>query len=111
LVENEVATVAAVHPVELANTVMSPMSALSSNALFHRAERLCTLAAPIAALLFFYVLGLGVLLGAEFNAAIEQMWPTPARAPRAFDRRGWQRLDDVDGQPDESPPPPGGMDS
>ncbi len=70
-----------------------------------------TLAAPIAALLFFYVLGLGVLLGAEFNAAIEQMWPTPARAPRTFDRRGWQRLDDVDRQPDESPPSPGGMDS
>jgi membrane protein len=70
-----------------------------------------TLAAPIAALLFFYVIGLGVLLGAEFNAAIEQMWPTPARVPRAVDRRGWRRLDDVDGQPDESPPPPAGMDS
>ena len=30
------------------------------------------LATPIAALLFFYVLALGVLLGAEFNAALEE---------------------------------------
>ena len=45
-----------------------------------------TLAAPIAALLFFFVLALGVLLGAEFNAAIEQMTPSKAR------RRGcWTR--------------------
>jgi membrane protein len=62
-----------------------------------------TLAAPIAALLFFYILGLGVLLGAEFNAAIEQMAPTPKRPARVLDERGWQRLEDVDGQPDESP--------
>jgi membrane protein len=38
-----------------------------------------TLAAPIAALLFFFVLALGVLIGAELNAAIEQTWPTPVR--------------------------------
>ena len=38
-----------------------------------------TLAAPIAALLFFFVLALGVLLGAEFNAAIEQP-RSPARS-------------------------------
>jgi membrane protein len=66
-----------------------------------------TLAAPIAALLFFYILALGVLLGAEFNAAIEQMWPTPARPPRLLNRRAWQNLADVDAQSDESPPPPG----
>jgi membrane protein len=35
------------------------------------------LAAPIAALLFFFVLALAVLLGAELNATIEQMWPSP----------------------------------
>ena len=38
-----------------------------------------TLAAPIAALLFFFVLALGVLLGAEFNAAIEQRKPAQIR--------------------------------
>lgn len=67
-----------------------------------------TLAAPIAALLFFYVLALGVLLGAELNAAIEQLSPTPAR--RARDVRRWQRLDDVDDRSvaqAEEPPPAG----
>lgn len=42
------------------------------------------LAAPIGALLFFYVLALAVLLGAELNATIEQTWPTqppPAETP------------------------------
>lgn len=48
------------------------------------------LAAPIAALLFFYVLALGVLLGAEFNAAIEQYKPSRPRVPRVLDPRGWQ---------------------
>jgi membrane protein len=48
------------------------------------------LAAPIAALLFFYVLALGVLLGAEFNAAIEEHAPTPRRKPRVLRSRGWQ---------------------
>jgi membrane protein len=37
------------------------------------------LAAPIGALLFFYVLALAVLLGAELNATIEQTWPTRKR--------------------------------
>jgi membrane protein len=36
------------------------------------------LAAPIGALLFFYVLALAVLLGAELNATIERTWPTRA---------------------------------
>jgi len=80
-----------------------------------------TLAAPIAALLFFYILGLGVLLGAEFNAAIEQLAPTPVRPPRVLDPRGWRSLDDLD-RADESSDesqadrqssdePPGGKDS
>lgn len=46
------------------------------------------LAAPIAALLFFYVLALGVLLGAEFNAAIEHTWPSKRR----MRLRRWQTL-------------------
>ena len=41
------------------------------------------LAAPIAALLFFYVLAIAVLLGAELNAAIEELWPSrPTRRQR-----------------------------
>jgi membrane protein len=54
------------------------------------------LAAPIAALLFFYVLALGVLFGAEFNAAIEQLAPTPVKPPRVLHPRNWQRLDKTD---------------
>ena len=59
------------------------------------------LAAPIAALLFFYLLALGVLLGAEFNAAIEQVSPTPIRQRRVLNPRAWQRLEDDD-PPDQS---------
>ena len=51
-----------------------------------------TLAAPIAALLFFFVLALGVLLGAEFNAAIEAQAPTQAKRPRVLNPRGWQQV-------------------
>jgi membrane protein len=53
-----------------------------------------TLAAPIAALLFFFVLALGVLLGAEFNAAIDQRWPSRPRRPRLL-HRGWRHLDQM----------------
>lgn len=52
-----------------------------------------TLAAPVAALLFFYVLALGVHLGAEFNAAIEGEFPTPPRPPRVLATRAWRKLD------------------
>jgi membrane protein len=54
-----------------------------------------TLAAPIAALLFFYALALGVLYGAEVNAAIEQLAPTKAKSPRVLHPRNWQRLTDA----------------
>ncbi len=50
-----------------------------------------TLAAPVAALLYFYVLALGVLLGAEFNAAIEELSPTPIRQPRVLNAKAWQQ--------------------
>jgi membrane protein len=39
------------------------------------------LAAPIGALLFFYLLALAVLMGAELNASIEHTWPTRPAAP------------------------------
>ena len=58
-----------------------------------------TIAAPIAALLFFYVLALGVLFGAEFNAAIEHYSPTRPRKPRVLNPRDWQRLEPVDELP------------
>ena len=50
-----------------------------------------TLAAPIAALLFFYLLALGVLLGAEFNAEIERTAPSQKTGPRPG--RGWRQVD------------------
>jgi membrane protein len=37
------------------------------------------LAAPIAVLLFLFFIALAILLGAEFNATIEQMWPSRRR--------------------------------
>lgn len=55
------------------------------------------LAAPVAALLFFYVLALGVLLGAEFNAAIEHTWPSK-RKVRA---RRWQTLPPAEDAPNQ----------
>jgi membrane protein len=58
-----------------------------------------TLAAPIAALLFFFILALGVLFGAEFNAAIERLSPTPVKPPRVL-RNGWQQVDGP--EPDQS---------
>jgi membrane protein len=56
------------------------------------------LAAPIAALLFFFVLALGVLLGAEFNAAIQERTPARVKPPRVLDPRNWQTF-----TPDEAP--------
>ncbi len=62
-----------------------------------------SLGTPVAALLFFYVLALGVLLGAEFNAAVERTWPSlpptrvrmldPAVARQLVDR-GWTVISD-----------------
>ena len=59
----------------------------------HQSHAYGTLAGPIAALLFLFVLALGVLLGAEFNAAIEWMWPSRERRPRALHPRRWKWLD------------------
>jgi membrane protein len=45
------------------------------------------LATPIAFLLFGFLLGLSVVLGAHFNNAVEQAWPSrPVPAPRRMDR-------------------------
>ncbi|MGX6512255.1 YihY/virulence factor BrkB family protein [Rhodococcus sp. SJ-2] len=45
------------------------------------------LAAPIAFLLFTFFLGFAVVIGAEFNATIQEMWP--ARATRIEQWRVW----------------------
>ena len=55
-----------------------------------------SIAAPIAALLFFFVLALGVLLGAEFNAAIESEFPARSRTPRVLRSRSWRRMELAD---------------
>ncbi|MCZ2818522.1 YihY/virulence factor BrkB family protein [Modestobacter sp. VKM Ac-2984] len=47
------------------------------------------LAAPIAALLFCFLLGMSLLLGAELNATIEAWWPAPR--PRHDQRRQRRR--------------------
>ncbi len=65
-----------------------------------------TLAAPIAALLFFFALALGVLLGAEFNAAIEQRKPAKTRPPRVLDPRNWQVFSSGSEPPTEPTGPP-----
>jgi membrane protein len=61
--------------------------------ILHQSHAYGTLAGPIAALLFLFVLALGVLFGAEFNAAIEYMWPSRERRPRALHPRRWIRLE------------------
>jgi membrane protein len=61
----------------------------------HNSAAYSTIAAPIATLLFFFVLALGVLLGAEFNAAIEAYSPAKARTPRVLNPKVWRRLDET----------------
>jgi membrane protein len=68
-----------------------------------------TLVAPIATLLFFFLLALGVLLGAEFNAAIEERWPSPPRRPRLL-HRGWRNLTEALPGGDDAPTEPAAQD-
>ncbi|MGH3881824.1 MAG: YhjD/YihY/BrkB family envelope integrity protein [Pseudonocardiaceae bacterium] len=46
------------------------------------------LAAPIAYLLFSFFIAMAIVLGAEFNSAIEELWPSH---PTRRDRRRWRR--------------------
>ncbi|WP_018684692.1 YihY/virulence factor BrkB family protein [Actinokineospora enzanensis] len=48
------------------------------------------LATPIAFLLFAFFIGLAVVIGAYFNAAIQDMWPAKMTKRQ---RRRWQRLE------------------
>jgi membrane protein len=67
-----------------------------------------TLAAPIAALLFLYLLAFAVLMGAELNATIDQMWP--AKPTRRERRRAATAAEAYPSSP-PPPPPPDGIDS
>lgn len=73
------------------------------------------LAAPIAALLFFFILALGVLLGAEFNAAIEERAPAKIKPARVLDPRNWQMFTGptphVDDEDEPNRPPVNGSKS
>ncbi|UGT42645.1 YihY/virulence factor BrkB family protein [Nocardia yamanashiensis] len=66
------------------------------------------LATPIAFLLFTFFLGFAVILGAEFNASVQEFWP--ARATRLSQFRIWlaRRGERSDDPP---PPPPAGQSS
>ena len=70
------------------------------------------LAAPILALLYFYVLAFAILLGAELNAALEQRWPRDA-PPGTLERLGIRRNGGAPARqsPSSPPPPPRGSDS
>ncbi len=64
------------------------------------------LAAPIAYLLFSFFIAMAIVLGAEFNSAIEELWPArPTRRDRRRARRkemarlATQRQHDQDGRP------------
>jgi len=64
------------------------------------------LATPIAFLLFTFFIGLAIVIGAYFNAAIQEMWP--ARMTRR-QRRRWRRLEmdrarDTPAPPDDEVP-------
>ncbi|MGV9719469.1 YihY/virulence factor BrkB family protein [Nocardia beijingensis] len=71
------------------------------------------LATPIAFLLFTFFLGFAVILGAEFNAAVQEFWP--ARATRmeqvkewiANQVRGESGTDEDTAKRDEAAPDPG----
>ncbi|MFI6220195.1 YihY/virulence factor BrkB family protein [Nocardia salmonicida] len=71
------------------------------------------LATPIAFLLFTYFLGFAVILGAEFNAAVQEFWP--ARATRMEQVKEWitsqvrgddEEVDEHDEDADASPVAP-----
>jgi membrane protein len=71
----------------------------------HNSAAYGTIAAPIAALLFFFVLAIGVLFGAEFNAAIEQYKPSEPRTPRILNPKDWRRVPPSEQLPPTAVPP------
>lgn len=61
------------------------------------------LATPIAFLLFAFFIGFAIVLGAYFNAAIQEMWP--ARMTKR-QRRRWRRLEMTKASSTAKPEPP-----
>ncbi len=51
------------------------------------------LAATIVVLIWLYFLGIGVLIGAAFNAAISRLWPVQQAPTRGRARGWWEDLD------------------
>jgi membrane protein len=69
----------------------------------HNSAAYGTIASTIATLLFFFVLALGVLFGAEFNAAIERYKPAQPRTPRILNPKDWRHVPtDSDGDSDHA---------
>lgn len=64
------------------------------------------LATPIAFLLFAFFGGFSIMIGAEFNAAIQEEWPAPAT--HAHRLRNWilRRTAALSGSADPAPPQP-----
>ncbi|GAB4584916.1 YihY/virulence factor BrkB family protein [Nocardia sp. IFM 10818] len=67
------------------------------------------LATPIAFLLFTFFLGFAVILGAEFNASVQEFWP--ARSAHLLPIRAWitrllHRRATTPKDPDDTPTPP-----
>jgi membrane protein len=57
----------------------------------HQGSAYGSLAAPVAVLLWLYVTGLAVLIGAEFNSAVTHLWPARTK-PRPDFLGGTQRI-------------------
>ena len=68
------------------------------------------LATPIAFLLFAFFAGFSIMLGAEFNAAIQEEWPAPRthahRMRRWLVRRAKEVADEVSAPTDDDEPSP-----
>ena len=57
------------------------------------------LSAPIILLFFLYFLAIAVLIGAAFNAAVRNVWPT--EETRSLRARAWARAKEMRGSSDE----------
>lgn len=57
------------------------------------------LSAPIILLIFLYFLAIAVLIGAAFNAAVRNVWPT--EETRSLRARAWARAKEMRGSSDE----------
>src|SRR6202020_2725716 len=72
------------------------------------------LATPIAFLLFAFFAGFSIMLGAEFNAAIQEEWPAPRthahRMRRWLVKRRKEAVEDAHAATDDDEPSPADSD-